>query len=106
MPGDRRQPGGGVCRIPPAPPGFSGLHESVLDHVLGFLAVLQNAISDGEQTPARRADSPLKSVAIALDGGAVNCVFGSVHFYRSTSLDARTAVSARKIFVRFDPGRP
>src|SRR5205085_11206415 len=93
----RREPGWKFLGITHAPARFPRFHESILDDILGFLAVLQNAVSDREKVAAGRMDDHLEGVAIAVDGCLVNVVFCSVHLRRSTSVDARRAVSARKI---------
>jgi hypothetical protein len=76
MPGNGRQPGRELCRVAYSPARFPRFYESVLDDVLSFLAVLQNPVSDREQAPAKGADDRFESSAIALDGGAVNRLFG------------------------------
>ena len=66
---------GKLLRIAHAPARFPRLDQRILDDVLGFLAVLENAVGDGEKVSAEGANDHLESVAIALDGRAIDGVF-------------------------------
>ena len=72
---DGREPRGKLLRIAHAPARFPGFNERILNDVLGFLAALQNAVGNGEKVSTGGANDHLKSVAIALDGCAIDGVF-------------------------------
>ncbi len=58
---------------------FQTFIERVLHDVFSFLAVLQDAVGDGEEGPALRADDHFKSVPIAVNGRSKGVVFSGIH---------------------------
>ena len=52
VPRDGRDPGGKLFGIAHAPARFPRLDQRILDDVLGFLAVLQNPVGNGEKISA------------------------------------------------------
>src|SRR5438270_11127559 len=95
---DRCQPGRKFLRVAHAPPCLPGLNEGILHHILGFLAVLQNAVRDREKGSTVCANNHFKCFSIAVNGRPVLFTFTGIHFFVIYSLDARVRDSARKIF--------
>ena len=63
---DGGEPGRKFLRVAHAPAGFPGFDQRILHDVLGFLAILQNAVSDGEKCSAMGADDHFKCLSIAV----------------------------------------
>src|SRR5439155_22455368 len=74
------QPGGKFFRIAHAPARLPRLNQRVLHDILRFLAVLQNAVSDGEKCPAVRANNHVECLPIAVNGRPVLFTFASIHW--------------------------
>ena len=97
MPRDRAQPRRKFLRIAHPPARLPRFHERVLNHVLGFLAILQNAVGDGEEGATLGADDHFKSLSITVNGRSINVVLAGIH--RSIcSLDARGSEIRAKNF--------
>src|ERR1043166_5729569 len=79
MPCDHAKPGRELFRITHPPAGFPGFDQRVLDGVLSFLTVLENAVSNSEKRPALGANDHFKCLAIALNGCPVNIALIGVH---------------------------
>src|SRR5437870_79638 len=62
------------------PACFPGLNQRVLHDIFGFLAVLQNAVGDGEKYPAMRANDHFKCAPIAVNGRPVLFAFTGIHW--------------------------
>ena len=74
------KPGGILFWLAHAPARFPGFDQRVLHYVFCFLAVLQNAVSDGEKGPAVRAYDHFKCLPIAVNGRPVLFAFAGIHF--------------------------
>jgi hypothetical protein len=59
---------------------FQAFDERILHDIFGFLAVLQNAVSDGEKYSAVRADDHFKCLSIAVNGRPVLFAFTVIHW--------------------------
>src|SRR6516165_1834557 len=97
---DRCQPGRKFLRVAHAPSCLPSLNEGILHHVLGFLAVLQNAVRDREKGSTVCANNHFKCFSIAVNGRPVLFTFTGIHFFVIYSLDARGGGSARNIFAK------
>src|SRR5689334_1586396 len=95
MPRDHTEPGRKFLRIANPPPGLPGFDQRVLDGILGFFAVLENAIGDGEQRPAMGANDHFKCLAIALNGCPVNFALIGVHHVDLQPRRRRSAFRAK-----------
>src|SRR5437870_992796 len=73
------EPGRKFFRVAEAPPRFPGFYQRVLDCVLGFLAVLQDAISDGEKRAALVANDHFKCLPVATNGRSTNFALTGFH---------------------------
>ena len=76
---DHAKPGRKFLGIAHAPARFPCFHERILHGVLGFFAVLENAVGNGEERSGMRADDHFKCLAIAVNGGPVNFALIGVH---------------------------
>src|SRR5438132_12006900 len=94
----RCQPGRKFLRVAHAPPCLPSVNEGILHHVLGFLAVLQNAVRDREKGSTVCANNHFKCFSIAVNGRPVLFTFTGIHFFVIYSLDARGRDSARNFF--------
>ena len=80
MASDHAEPGGKFFRIAHPPAHLPGFDQRILHDVFGFLAVLQNAISDREKGSTVRANDHFKCLAIAVNGRSVMFAFTGIHF--------------------------
>ena len=87
MASDHAEPGGKFFRIAHAPAHLPSFNQRVLHDVFGFLAVLQNAVSDCEKCSTVRANDHFKCLAIAVNGRPVLFAFTGIHFVAIYSLD-------------------
>ena len=80
MPRDHTQPGRKFLRIAHAPTRFPSLNEGILHDILGFLAVLQNAVRDREKRSTVCANDHFECLSIAVNGRPVLLAFTGIHF--------------------------
>src|SRR5262249_5952940 len=93
---DRTKPGRKFFGIAHPPASFPRLDECILNYVFGFLAVLQNAVGNGEERATLGADDHFECFPIAENSCPKGFAFAGLH--RSIrSLDVRPSKSARRI---------
>src|SRR5438093_10760826 len=80
MPRDHTQPGRKFIRVAHAPPRLPSRNEGILYYVFGFLAVLQNAVSNGEKRPTVCANDHFECFSIAVYGRRSPLAFTGIRF--------------------------
>jgi len=75
---DRAKPGE-IFPDPARASGFSSFNERILHNVFGFLAVLQNAVSNREKRPTVCANDHFKGFSVAMNGRPVLFTFTGIH---------------------------
>src|SRR5436190_9928097 len=69
--GDHRQPGRKFRWIADSPPRLPSFDERVLNGIFGLLAILQNAVSDGEKSSTVCANYHFKGIPVAVNGRSI-----------------------------------
>src|SRR5438876_8971276 len=69
--GDHRQPGRKFRWIADPPPRLPSFDECVLNGIFGLLAILQNAVSDGEKSSTVCANYHFKGTPVAVNGRSI-----------------------------------